>query len=284
MEADDDVIKSYTYDAYGNTDSTGTFVNSFAYTGAVIDEETGLYYMNARYYEPETGRFISEDTYRGEGEVFWNLYMYCDGDPVNCTDPSGHKKDHVIYYYNKKSHGNLKEQGRNLPYISSKGVNYYQVGSNKGFIKAWNSIKASKVKNIFIVCHGGPGKLYFWGESLTASDLSKKLKSKYISGYVVLFACHGGENSKGKASTTGSVAGILATKTHSTVFAAYKTGVSFTSDNHARFETKHTLNGKWIAYTYDKQKREVIHSIYSRSRIFNLPSFSPGGGSFGGSW
>ena len=80
----------------GNTGSTGTFVNSFAYTGAVIDEETGLYYMNARYYEPETGRFISQDTYRGEGEVFWNLYMYCDGDPVNCTDPTGHRRSKLV--------------------------------------------------------------------------------------------------------------------------------------------------------------------------------------------
>jgi len=90
VDADDDVVKSYTYDAYGNTSDSGAFVNSFAYTGAVIDEETGLYYMNARYYEPETGRFISQDTYRGDGEAFWNLYMYCSGDPVNSTDPTGH--------------------------------------------------------------------------------------------------------------------------------------------------------------------------------------------------
>ena len=86
----DAVVKSYTYDAYGNTSNTGTFVNSFAYTGAVIDPETGLYYMNARYYDPETGRFISQDTYRGDGEEFWHLYLYCDGDPVNNTDPTGH--------------------------------------------------------------------------------------------------------------------------------------------------------------------------------------------------
>jgi len=71
VDVDDDVVKSYTYDAYGNTNaSSNTFVNSFAYTDAVIDEETRLYYMNARYYDPETGRFISQDTYRGEGEVF----------------------------------------------------------------------------------------------------------------------------------------------------------------------------------------------------------------------
>ena len=47
--------------------------------------------MNARYYDPETGRFISEDSYRGEGEAFWHLYAYCNGDPVNYTDPTGHK-------------------------------------------------------------------------------------------------------------------------------------------------------------------------------------------------
>ncbi len=46
--------------------------------------------MNARYYDPETGRFISQDSYRGEAESFWHLYLYCNSDPVNNTDPSGH--------------------------------------------------------------------------------------------------------------------------------------------------------------------------------------------------
>ena len=90
VDSSDIVVKNYTYTAYGNTSSTGTFVNSFAYTGAVIDGATGLYYMNARYYDPQTGRFISEDSYRGDGEEFWHLYAYCDGDPVNATDPTGH--------------------------------------------------------------------------------------------------------------------------------------------------------------------------------------------------
>jgi hypothetical protein len=46
--------------------------------------------MNARYMGSETGRFISEDTYRGDGEEYWHLYAYCEGDPVNYTDKSGH--------------------------------------------------------------------------------------------------------------------------------------------------------------------------------------------------
>ena len=68
------VQKSYTYDAYGNTTaSTETFENHHAYTGAYMDDETGLYYLSSRYYDPKTGSFTSADSYRGEGEGYWQL-------------------------------------------------------------------------------------------------------------------------------------------------------------------------------------------------------------------
>ena len=103
--------KSYVYDAYGNTGVTSTseFSNAVAYTGAIFDEETGLYYLMSRYYDPAIAQFISEDSYRGDGEHFWNLYMYCEGDPVNNVDRDGHKarrltkaqKNYLLkdYYY-----------------------------------------------------------------------------------------------------------------------------------------------------------------------------------------
>lgn len=93
-------VLSYSYDAYGNTTgSNQSFKNSFAYTGAVIDPETKLYYMNARYYDTATGRFISQDSFRGGGESFWHVYGYCDGDPINSIDPTGYKPK---YLSNKK--------------------------------------------------------------------------------------------------------------------------------------------------------------------------------------
>ena len=82
------LIRSYIYDAYGKTaenyvDSTNYFKNDIAYTGAVYDSETNLYYLMSRYYDPKAGSFISQDSYKGEGDAFWHLYAYCNGDPVN---------------------------------------------------------------------------------------------------------------------------------------------------------------------------------------------------------
>lgn len=60
----------------------------------MYDDSTGLLYLNARFYDPQTGRFISRDTYRGEqGNVStWHLYLYCANNPVNYVDPSGHRR------------------------------------------------------------------------------------------------------------------------------------------------------------------------------------------------
>lgn len=61
----------------------------------VIDEETGLYYLNSRYYDPDTGRFISPDIIsvldETKGQINGlNLYMYCSDNPVMLADPSGY--------------------------------------------------------------------------------------------------------------------------------------------------------------------------------------------------
>jgi RHS repeat-associated protein len=79
---------SYTFDAFGNTSSTGTAsTNSFAYAGRELDA-TGLYFNRARYYNPSLQRFISEDPLGlGGGDV--NLYAYVANAPMDFTDPFG---------------------------------------------------------------------------------------------------------------------------------------------------------------------------------------------------
>ncbi len=86
---------TYTYDAFGvPLSSTGTAKNPIRYGGYEFDEETGYYYLKARFYDPKTARFLQEDTYRGNptDPLSLNLYSYCSNNPVVYWDPTGHAK------------------------------------------------------------------------------------------------------------------------------------------------------------------------------------------------
>ncbi|MFA9463426.1 MAG: RHS repeat-associated core domain-containing protein [Velocimicrobium sp.] len=87
------MVNNYEYDEWGNIlYSKETVSNPFKYTCEVYDQETGLYYLNARYYDPKLGRFINEDTYEGQinNPLSLNGYSYCSNNPLIYSDPSGH--------------------------------------------------------------------------------------------------------------------------------------------------------------------------------------------------
>ena len=84
----------YQYDAFGNLlEHKESLTSHVLYTGQQYDQETGQYYLRARYYNPVVGRFLQEDTYRGDG---LNLYAYCANNPVVYYDPSGHIQKEYI--------------------------------------------------------------------------------------------------------------------------------------------------------------------------------------------
>ena len=88
------VTDRYRYRAFGlaaQTQGTSTQPHQFVgKRGYYNDSELGLYWVRRRPYDPDTGRWLSEDRsgYKG-GDL--NLYRYCFNDPVNQTDPSGNK-------------------------------------------------------------------------------------------------------------------------------------------------------------------------------------------------
>lgn len=91
---------SYSYDAWGKPISkTGTLattlgkLNPFRYRGYIFDEETGLYYLRSRYYNPNLCRFINADDVEAmgaDGDINgYQLFIYCMNDPVNNRDEAG---------------------------------------------------------------------------------------------------------------------------------------------------------------------------------------------------
>ena len=89
------VVASYTYDPWGKIiSSSGTLadINPLRYRGYYYDTETGFYYLQSRYYDPEIGRFINADSYASTdatGLLSTNMFAYCENDPVCKVDVSG---------------------------------------------------------------------------------------------------------------------------------------------------------------------------------------------------
>ena len=97
VDADGNVVASYEYDPYGKVISaTGTMAsaNPLRYRGYYYDSELGMYYLQSRYYDPNTGRFVNADDIsmlgEGEGVLSYNLFSYCANNPVNHIDPWGY--------------------------------------------------------------------------------------------------------------------------------------------------------------------------------------------------
>ena len=93
IAADGTILAAYTYDAWGNVlTSEGSLAaaNPIRYRGYYFDTETSLYYLQSRYYDPATGRFINADAQVvAESSVGCNSFTYSLNSPVSMADDEG---------------------------------------------------------------------------------------------------------------------------------------------------------------------------------------------------
>jgi RHS repeat-associated protein len=78
------VTTTYGYDVFGGLRSGSPGATEWLFTGEQLDAHEGLYYLRARYYDPEIGRFLGRDPLKVD-----HPYVYATNNPVNWTDPSG---------------------------------------------------------------------------------------------------------------------------------------------------------------------------------------------------
>ena len=104
-DSNGNVVVEYTYDTWGKLISiTGSLAdtigvkNPLRYRGYYYDNETGLYYLQSRYYDPETCRFINADSLLVAGDYLQgtNMFAYCFNNPVMYVDPSGMSSDSIL--------------------------------------------------------------------------------------------------------------------------------------------------------------------------------------------
>ncbi len=92
------ITDTYTFDAYGLLiSSSGATPNNYLYFGQQLDSDLGFYYLRARYYKPDSGRFWTMDTYDGTSEDPLSLhkYVYCKNNPISGIDPGGHDEGDI---------------------------------------------------------------------------------------------------------------------------------------------------------------------------------------------
>lgn len=229
LSEDGEILCSYAYDAWGNIvnisgDKELAQLNPIRYRSYYCDVETGLYYVESRYYDSEVGRFISADSV---GNVIsdytnLNLYVYCGNDPVNYYDPSGCAKIYLktlissdlMNVYPSLTSLMMVTDSLWIEKMNKGGSNVnYKISSKQDFIDTWNSLVNATA--IVIMAHGDPGQLQFGNEYLTKEDIRNNLQSKSVK-FVWIVSCNAGHYS----CTTSNVAYEIAKKTYGYVVAA----------------------------------------------------------------
>jgi len=104
-----ELVATYDYDAWGRVTENATLadtqniaeINPIRYRGYYYDSETGLYYVNSRYYDPAVKRFVNSDdssiVLDDQGKISqYNLFAYCFNNPANMEDKDGEAAANII--------------------------------------------------------------------------------------------------------------------------------------------------------------------------------------------
>lgn len=260
-------VVEYTYDAWGKLlRKSGTLattlgtLNPFRYRGYVYDEETQLYYLRTRYYNPEWGRFINADSILGKvgGLLSHNLFAYCINDPVGRSDPDGltsgspFERDDSPWYYSDVTNpsqtqmilanNGLRKDGVTVSRKATSGNGeLYVPVLNSTFMVSWSSIGTHHL-DIRPIREGREAIVSYFGFTMDEPGTLEEWKKQHAWEPVEAYLMFNGE----------IVAGSVNLMLHSGSGSDVKLKVN---------------SGNLCFYTYDsKTSRKVIQPLIQRHR------------------
>jgi RHS repeat-associated protein len=131
------VVFNADYKAFGSQFAKdGDFDETHGFTGKEYDSDTGLYYYDARWYDSETGRFISEDPVGDPNNP--NLYSYCANNPLTNTDPTGLD----VGWYGETNQGGNSGYNDGKYNWSGSPSSSGSSGNNKDKKSFWDTVKS----------------------------------------------------------------------------------------------------------------------------------------------
>ncbi|MCP3684242.1 MAG: hypothetical protein GY861_16300 [bacterium] len=168
------IVQTYQYDSFGNIVETmlGDTISPYTYTGREWDEESGLYYYRARYYDSNAGRFLQMDPIGVQENIA--LYTYVGNNPINLNDPTGHieNKNENSYLCDVSS---IELSNRYT--LSRLGMENYQLGPYKP-IHIYQPLPRSEVSSL-----NYHGRIFIspdeYGEFMHMEGICNDLNSKY---------------------------------------------------------------------------------------------------------
>ncbi len=173
-------VRSYSYDPFGNLLATnGTQDGIYRFSGEQNDTESALYFLRARYYDPQTGRFISRDPIKGTmmDSRTQNPYVYTANNPINYSDPSGEFWMELVERYGPSIGTKLTQFGQRCIQGGQKILNYLTKPSTTSIEQSIPKVSDPKLNNIVNDLYKGVGAPNQIGSGSTADAIRSELST-----------------------------------------------------------------------------------------------------------
>ena len=248
-------VASYVYDAWGNIKDTKgeptiREINPIRYRGYVYDTETSLYYLQSRYYDPFTGRFLNADVYadtQSGTPLSTNMFAYCENNPIISAD------------YNGKELISLAVFGFIMAVSLGVGLATIAVVNTPSFKKGWSDL-CNNIGRGLSEALKGLGNAVKWIAS----------KSKEIANDI--YKSFSKVKNKPKYKSNTELHHIVAkgsTKARAAQNALANVGIKYKSDNRNLIRIKTGLHRRLHTNKYYAFVNELVVDAYNKGKTYN---------------